>query len=100
LGFVAKARKPELRRYLRLRVPPLRDEVVREHIRKYNLAFAFASFGAKIVQSRGYGPYCFKIHNQIYYQTIGIHSNPPISPKYCQLYILENVLIIIYHSRL
>ena len=60
-----------------------------DHIRSYNSAFAFASFGAKIVQTPGNGPYCFKIHDQIYYQTSGIHTEASKQPKYCQLYILD-----------
>lgn len=40
-----------------------------KHIRSYNSVFLFASFNANLVNfgNRRPGPYCFKIHGQIYY---------------------------------
>jgi hypothetical protein len=40
----------------------------RTNIRQYNSALAFASFGANIKSPPGRGPYCFRIHGQIYHQ--------------------------------
>jgi hypothetical protein len=39
-----------------------------ENIRSYNSALAFASMGASIASPPGYGPYCFRIHGQIYHR--------------------------------
>jgi hypothetical protein len=47
----------------------------KEHIREYNLAVAFASMGAEIESPAGSGPYCFRIHGQIY------NLVSPIYPK-------------------
>jgi hypothetical protein len=61
-----------------------------KNIRKYNSALAFASMGCKIAQHQGDGPYCFKIHDQIYHQISSIHPQNNEKPKYCQLYILDS----------
>jgi hypothetical protein len=60
-----------------------------ENIRKYNSAMAFASFGAKMVSFHGNGPYCFKIHGQIYHRAGSLHPQDDQSPVYSQLYIIE-----------
>ena len=60
-----------------------------ENIRRYNSAFAMASMGASIVQPPGRGPYCFRIHGQIYHRSGTLHPPPGKPRTYSQLYILE-----------
>jgi hypothetical protein len=60
-----------------------------KNIRKYNSAMAFASFGAKMASFSGNGPYCFKIHGQLYHRTGSLHPQDDASPIYSQLYIIE-----------
>ncbi|XP_014781602.1 uncharacterized protein LOC106877253 [Octopus bimaculoides] len=43
--------------------------------RKYNSAFASASFGANIKPPPGPGPYCFRLQGQIYHYTSNLHPN-------------------------
>ena len=59
------------------------------HIRKYNSALAFASMGAQIAPPPGRGPYCFRIHGQVYHRTSPLHPVMGNKPKYAQLYILD-----------
>jgi len=62
-----------------------------EYIRSYNSALAFASMGSNIDHKvAGGGPYCFRIHGQIYRRT-STSVVPPEgqTPKYAQLYILD-----------
>ena len=61
----------------------------KENIRQYNSAFAFASLGAKIDKIKTRGPYCFRIHGQIYHQTGCLHPSEGKDHKYGQVYILE-----------
>lgn len=62
------------------------------NIRSYNSAMAFASMGAQVDQSvtRRPGPFCYRIHGQIYHATSALHPNPGEVPKYAQLYILDS----------
>ena len=46
-----------------------------QNIRNYNSAFSFASFGANLVKPPGIGPYCFRIHGQIYHKISAFHPN-------------------------
>lgn len=62
---------------------------LRSYIRIYNSAFSFASFGAQTVQIPGRGPYCYKIHGQIYHSTNTLHPPEGEERKYGQLYIIE-----------
>ncbi|XP_075194167.1 uncharacterized protein LOC142294949 [Anomaloglossus baeobatrachus] len=59
------------------------------NIRSINSSHAFASFGANIAPPPGFGPYCFKIHGQIYHRTGTLHPEMGQTPKYAQLYILD-----------
>jgi hypothetical protein len=60
-----------------------------EHIRSFNSAFGFASMGANIGTPPGHGPYCFRIHGQIYHRTGTLHP-PNEEPRiYSQVYILD-----------
>lgn len=62
---------------------------IKTNIRSYNSAVAFASMGAKIEEFTSHGPYCFRIHGQIYHATS--HLNPPNGEerKFAQLYVIE-----------
>lgn len=62
------------------------------HIHSYNSSFSFASFNANLVnfQERRPGPYCFKIHGQIYYQiNTELHAAQNENPTYGQLFIVD-----------
>ncbi|CAG9765932.1 unnamed protein product [Ceutorhynchus assimilis] len=62
-----------------------------EHIRSYNSSFSFASFNANLVKfSSRPGPYCFKIHGQIYYQiNTALYPSSSENPCYGQLFIVD-----------
>ena len=60
-----------------------------EKIRAYNNVFAFASLGAQLVSPPGFGPYCFRIHGQIYHRTSTLHPTDGERRRYGQVYILE-----------
>ncbi|VDL66325.1 unnamed protein product, partial [Nippostrongylus brasiliensis] len=59
------------------------------HIRKFNSALAMASMGAQIAPPRGAGPYCFRIHDQIYHSVGPLHPEREQSRQYGQIYILD-----------
>ena len=63
-----------------------------DNIRSYNSAMAFASMGAQIdhTVATHSGPFCYRIHGQIYHSTSALHSKQGESPKYAQLYILDS----------
>jgi hypothetical protein len=63
----------------------------RSNIRSYNSAMAFASMGAQVDEkvTRRAGPFCYRIHGQIYHKTSGLHPNEGETAKYSQLYILD-----------
>ncbi|XP_043481310.1 uncharacterized protein LOC122510603 [Leptopilina heterotoma] len=50
---------------------------------------AFASMGAKLEVPKGYGPYVFRIHGQVYHNTYTLHPDDGDNRKYGQLYILD-----------
>ena len=60
-----------------------------DNIRQYNSAFAFASMGAQVVPPPGRGPYCFRIHGQVYHRTGSLHPPDGVDHQYAQVYILE-----------
>jgi hypothetical protein len=60
-----------------------------ENICAYNSALGFASMGAKICPPSGYGPYCFRIHGQIYHRVGPFHPKDKEPPRFAQLYILD-----------
>ena len=60
------------------------------NIRSYNSALAFASMGAQIKPPPGFGPYCFRIHGQIYHSTSALHPADGDSPQFAQIYILDS----------
>ncbi|XP_057376187.1 uncharacterized protein LOC130697273 [Daphnia carinata] len=57
-------------------------------IRSYNSAHAFASLGANISSPTGRGPYCFRIHGQVYHNTTTVGPNTN-NPKYADLYFID-----------
>ena len=61
----------------------------RNKIRRYNSAFAFASFGANMKPPPGRGPCCFRLQGQIYHYATNLHPNETDGRKYGQLYITE-----------
>ncbi|KAF2350597.1 Porphobilinogen deaminase N-terminal, partial [Trinorchestia longiramus] len=62
---------------------------LRQNIRNYNSAFAFASFGANIRPPPGRGPYCFRLQNHTYHYASNLHADDPEERRYGQPYILE-----------
>ncbi|CAF1168023.1 unnamed protein product [Rotaria sordida] len=64
----------------------------RENIRSYNSALAFASMGAEIDLPQGFGPYCFRIHGQIYHRIGPLNPGPGQRAQFRQLYILDSSL--------
>ncbi|VDL81296.1 unnamed protein product [Nippostrongylus brasiliensis] len=60
-----------------------------QNIRKYNSALAMASMGAHIVPPTGPGPYCFRIHDQIYHSIGPLHPEEGQPRQYGQVYILD-----------
>ena len=64
----------------------------RENIRSYNSALAFASMGALIDLPQGFGPYCFRIHGQIYHRIGPLHPASGQKAQFGQLYILDSSL--------
>lgn len=59
------------------------------HVRSFNSEFSFASLGAKVKAQRGYGPYCFRVHGQIYHRSLTLHPASCDTRKYVQFYILD-----------
>ncbi|XP_051160511.1 uncharacterized protein LOC127290984 [Leptopilina boulardi] len=63
-----------------------------ERVRCYNNSFAFASFNANLVDFNNTrpGPYCFKIHGQVYYQmNTSIYAEDNSNPSFGQLFIVD-----------
>ncbi|XP_065317560.1 uncharacterized protein LOC135925912 [Gordionus sp. m RMFG-2023] len=60
-----------------------------KYIRSYNSSLTFASMGAQISNSLNPGPYCFRIHGQIYHRTSHLYPSTGMPPKFAQLYVLE-----------
>ncbi|XP_065210885.1 uncharacterized protein LOC135840629 [Planococcus citri] len=60
------------------------------NIRQYNSALSFASCGAQIDTLSGTGPYCYRIHGQIYHKTTHCQTSSTFPPKYAQLYFLDS----------
>ncbi|UYV67116.1 hypothetical protein LAZ67_4003936 [Cordylochernes scorpioides] len=60
------------------------------NIRSYNSSLAFASMGAQVDVFSGQGPFCYRIHGQIYHLTGPLHPHENRAPSYAQLYILDS----------
>lgn len=61
----------------------------RQNIRQFNSALSMASMGAQFDVPRGHGPYCFRIHGQVYHLAGPLHPEPGQRPSYGQIYILD-----------
>lgn len=64
-----------------------------QRIRYYNSSFSFASFNANLLNfsNRRPGPYCFRIHGQIYYQiNTALYPIDNELPRHGQLYIIDS----------
>lgn len=64
----------------------------RSNIRHYNSALAMASMGAKIDTPAGGGPYCFRIHGQIYHLMGPLQPSGSDARQYAQFYILDSTM--------
>ncbi|UYV80109.1 hypothetical protein LAZ67_18001721 [Cordylochernes scorpioides] len=60
------------------------------NIRSYNSSLAFASMGAQVDVFSEQGPFCYRIHGQIYHLTGPLHPHGNRAPSYAQLYILDS----------
>ena len=70
-----------------------KSNVFFERIRNSNALFSFAAFNANLMDFEGRhpGPYCFKIHGQIYYEVnTALYPAPNESPTYGQLFIVDS----------
>ncbi|KZS06644.1 Uncharacterized protein APZ42_029833 [Daphnia magna] len=54
----------------------------------YNSAHAFASLGTNISSPPGRGPYCLRIHGQVYHNTTPVGPNTN-NPRYADLYFMD-----------
>lgn len=59
-------------------------------IRQFNSALSMVSMGANLDIPRGHGPYCFRIHGQVYHFAGPLHPEPGQRPSYGQIYILDS----------
>lgn len=61
-----------------------------ECIRQFNSAFAFGSMKAQTVNFNNYGPYCYKIHGQVYHTVnLALHPDDYEPPSFAQLFIID-----------
>ncbi|TBU10040.1 hypothetical protein CWI38_0403p0030 [Hamiltosporidium tvaerminnensis] len=60
-----------------------------KNIRSSNSAFAFVSIGANIKIPQGSGPFCYRIHGQMYHISGTLHPDKNHSRQYAQLYIFD-----------
>ena len=58
---------------------------IKDNIRQYNIAFAFAYFGTNIDKITNREPYCFCRHGQIYHQTGSWHQSDGSNRQYGQV---------------
>ncbi|GBN14258.1 hypothetical protein AVEN_174904-1 [Araneus ventricosus] len=61
-----------------------------QRIREYNSALAFASMGAQIKPPRGTGPYCYRLHGQVYHSVSPLYASDQHKESYGQLYIFDS----------
>lgn len=60
-----------------------------ENTRSFNSALAMASMGAQVDVPNGRGPYCSRIHGQVYHRIGALHPNQGQRRQYGQIYILD-----------
>nr|CDJ85720.1 Protein F59H6.5 [Haemonchus contortus] len=63
-----------------------------ENIRNFNSALAMASMGAQVEPLQGRGPYCYRIHGQVYHRLGPLHPRDGEPRQYGQIYILDTEL--------
>ena len=80
---------PELLLHLMSNSHPKSKHFMRK-IRLYNSALAFASMGASIVTPPNRGPYCFRLHGQVYRNTCPVGAPNTTNPRYAQLYFIDS----------
>jgi hypothetical protein len=61
-----------------------------KHIQKYNSAMAFESMGADIKSPPGNGPYCFRLHDQLYHLVSLLYPKEKTKPEHGQGYIFNS----------
>ena len=61
----------------------------RQHIRNYNSALAMASMVATIETPPGHGPYCFRVHGQVYHTIGGLRPQAGEAPRFAQILIMD-----------
>lgn len=61
----------------------------RQRIREYNSGMAFASMGAQIKPPPGSGPYCYRLHGQVYHKVSPLYADQH-KEGYGQLYIYDS----------
>ncbi|KIH55324.1 hypothetical protein ANCDUO_14520 [Ancylostoma duodenale] len=69
-----------------------RDEVsahFRAKIRNYNSGLAMASMTATVETPHGVGPYCFRVHGQVYHSTGALRPLPGQPTTFAQIYIFD-----------
>lgn len=60
-----------------------------ENIRQFNNALAFASIHIKSVDIPGRGPYCFKLHGQVYHMVGSLQPPAGVAPSYAGLFVVD-----------
>ncbi|RCN49553.1 hypothetical protein ANCCAN_04325 [Ancylostoma caninum] len=68
------------------------DEVsahFRAKIRNYNSGLAMASMTATVETPHGGGPYCFRVHGQVYHSTGALRPLPGQPATFAQIYIFD-----------
>ena len=61
----------------------------RENIRNYNSSLAMASMVANIETPPGRGPYCFRVHGQVYHAIGGLRPPAGSDPQCAQVLIMD-----------
>ena len=62
----------------------------RDHIRAYNAALSFVSFGAQIKPPPGHGPPVFRLHGAVYHASVALDPEKMYDGKYAQLYLYDH----------
>ena len=61
----------------------------RQNIRNYNSGLAMASMVANIETPRGCGPYCFRVHGQVYHTIGRLRPQTGEAPRFAQILIMD-----------
>lgn len=80
----------ELRRLFEKKFGHGFDQNFHNCIRQFNSALAVGSLKAQTVNFDKYGPFCYKIHGQIYHTVnLALHPDEHESPSFAQLFIVD-----------